>query len=214
MGNETEEYPTRRRYEQGQCRVPATSEEADAFADSVVKVASRRFSKITGAARHREVLIGTTQNQQRGKQTAISSISAKSQQNQKPSSSNKKDEQRLQLRCTVCERMGDSEETCCKKHPELRPLRKDSAKSWTKGDGRKPQWPGDQQPSRASRRRRSHHSQRRDDSRRPKLSRENDVSQSKAVVPVTTASISSQLAKPQASTQLKNEQDFHNSETL
>lgn len=228
MGNETEEYPIRRRYERGQCRVPATSEEADAFADFVVKVASRRFSRITEAARHREVLIGTTQNPQRGRQSSVSSTSTKPQQGQRLPSVQKKDELRSQLRCTFCERVGHLEETCYKKHPELRPLKRDMEKSWTKGDGRKPQWPGDQRQPQDPRRGRGHHPQRKDGFRRPKPTRENEASQLKSSVPVPptttpsqlakpqtcTTTISSQLARPQSSTQLKNERDFHSSETL
>lgn len=213
MGNEAEEYSTRRRYEQGQRRIPATSEEADAFADFLVKVASRRFSKITEAARHREVLIGTAQNLRRGRQAAISSTSTNLPQGQKPPNSQKKDELRFQLRCTICDRIGHTEETCYKKHPELRPQKKETARSWTKGDGRKPQWPGDQRPARDSKRGRSQHPQRRDGSRRPRSNNENEAQRQKDATPVVTTTISSQHVKPQTPTQLKNERDFLQSET-
>lgn len=152
MGHDADDMPTvGRQFNLGQKGVPKNSEEAEEFAEFLVKVASRRFSRATEAARFREVLVGTSQGSSRAPK--VSSTSAQQQQQKKPKENEQGQEpRRSDLKCTFCGRSGHSEEKCWRKHPALRRRRSEgrgtsdpSAGSWTRGDGRKPYWPGDNQ---------------------------------------------------------------------
>lgn len=204
MGNDIEDMPQGgRRLDQGQKRIPATSQEAEDFAAYVVKIASRRFSKATELARFKEVLIGT--NKHLPKQTKVASVTTI-----KPKPKNAleqevpKTEQNPRMVCPFCRRIGHTGDKCWKKHPQLRSSSssrreppKSSNEGWTKGEGRKPYWPNDDKRNDRGRRKQS-------SNQKSSASRDSQPKSSATTTPIETVpKVSSTMAVP-----TKKEQDF------